>query len=104
MQNNNEDDMSNGLPPQMLNQVKKIKMQEAGKECSVCFSELHKGLLYSFIEKVIIFKTDEEVRKLPCSHIFHDGCLMPWLLRNTTCPNCRHNLFAFFSNNPTGEY
>jgi hypothetical protein len=51
MQNNNEDDISNGLPPQMLSQVKKIKMQEAGKECSVCFNELHKGLIFFFFRK-----------------------------------------------------
>ena len=48
MQNNNEEDITNGLPTEMLEKVKRIVMQEAGKECSVCFSELHKGLVLYF--------------------------------------------------------
>lgn len=29
---------------------------------------------------------------LPCRHIFHGSCLLPWLSRQTTCPSCRFNL------------
>lgn len=24
-----------------------------------------------------------------CGHVFHTGCLRPWLATNPTCPNCR---------------
>lgn len=33
------------------------------------------------------FKTGVDVRKLPCGHIFHPGCIDPWLLSfAATCP------------------
>lgn len=33
------------------------------------------------------FAENENVRILPCSHIYHQGCIDPWLLnKNDTCP------------------
>jgi len=49
----------------------------AKEECSVC---------------VVGFKLEDEAYKLPCKHIFHNDCLLPWLKMNNTCPNCRHQL------------
>ena len=34
---------------------------------------------------------------LSCSHIFHFGCLARWILKNQTCPYCRHAANAFES-------
>jgi len=42
--------------------------------CSICLEE---------------FKYDEELKKLKCDHIFHKGCLEPWLNKNNKCPICR---------------
>jgi cell division septation protein DedD len=28
---------------------------------------------------------------LDCSHTFHNDCVLDWLVRKPTCPNCRHN-------------
>jgi hypothetical protein len=30
------------------------------------------------------------ITQLPCSHFFHDACLMPWLDAKKTCPICRY--------------
>jgi hypothetical protein len=38
------------------------------------------------------FKLDEEAKKLPCKHVFHTDCILPWLGRHNTCPMCRHEL------------
>ncbi|XP_057796481.1 uncharacterized protein LOC131012500 [Salvia miltiorrhiza] len=27
---------------------------------------------------------------MPCSHVFHDGCVKEWLRRSRTCPLCRY--------------
>jgi hypothetical protein len=35
---------------------------------------------------------DEAVVQLPCSHMFHRNCLLPWLAHHPTCPNCRLQL------------
>jgi len=38
----------------------------AGKnlQCSVCWED---------------FRLDEPVRKLPCEHVYHENCIIPWL-------------------------
>lgn len=34
----------------------------------------------------------KSVIQLPCSHLFHDACLMPWLNIKQNCPICRTEL------------
>lgn len=44
-------------------------------QCAVCFDD---------------YKVNEQdVRKLPCTHLFHEKCIFPWLKNNATCPVCR---------------
>ncbi|KFY82649.1 hypothetical protein V500_10407 [Pseudogymnoascus sp. VKM F-4518 (FW-2643)] len=39
------------------------------------------------------FAENENVRILPCSHIYHQRCIDPWLLNlSSTCPLCRKPL------------
>jgi len=33
-------------------------------QCSVCWED---------------FRLDEPVRKLPCEHVYHENCIIPWL-------------------------
>ncbi|KAK8961895.1 E3 ubiquitin-protein ligase RING1-like [Platanthera guangdongensis] len=35
---------------------------------------------------------DSEVRKLPCSHLYHPSCILPWLRMRNSCPICRYEL------------
>lgn len=41
------------------------------------------------------FEVGLPVTQLPCSHIFHHDCVMPWLESKRTCPICRF-FFSFF--------
>lgn len=46
-----------------------------GSHCAVCLDG---------------FRLGEEASRLPCRHVFHRGCVMPWLVeRSGTCPTCR---------------
>ncbi|KAF6096704.1 ring finger protein 126 [Phyllostomus discolor] len=49
----------------------------SGLECPVCKDDYELG---------------EHVRQLPCNHLFHDGCIVPWLEQHDSCPVCRKSL------------
>ncbi|OPJ85672.1 hypothetical protein AV530_009229 [Patagioenas fasciata monilis] len=50
---------------------------EAGLECPVCKED---------------YAPAEQVRQLPCNHLFHSSCIVPWLELHDTCPVCRKSL------------
>lgn len=47
-------------------------------QCAVCFEDY--------------LVNEADVRKLPCTHLFHEKCIFPWLKNNATCPVCRARL------------
>ncbi|XP_062149961.1 probable E3 ubiquitin-protein ligase RHC2A [Alnus glutinosa] len=46
------------------------------RECSICLEEFCSGL-------------EPEVVCMPCSHVYHRGCIVRWLQRSHLCPLCR---------------
>ncbi|KAA0714491.1 E3 ubiquitin-protein ligase RNF165 [Triplophysa tibetana] len=56
----------------------KIGMDEeeldTDEKCTICLSMLEDG---------------EDVRRLPCMHLFHQACVDQWLATNKKCPICR---------------
>lgn len=72
-----------GLSNETISQVAMFRWGEEGTnpdvqtQCMVCLSE---------------FETGEEVRKLPCNHVFHASCIDEWLRRCTDCPICKANV------------
>ncbi|KAM6432255.1 E3 ubiquitin-protein ligase RNF181 [Liasis olivaceus] len=78
-------DWDHRLPPpaarravESLPEVRVTALQaDKGLKCPVCLLE---------------FEEQERVRKMPCQHLFHAGCILPWLGKTNSCPLCRHEL------------
>ncbi|KJE90778.1 hypothetical protein, variant 1 [Capsaspora owczarzaki ATCC 30864] len=52
--------------------------QQEPDTCAVCIEE---------------FAVGENLRVLPCNHLFHDACIVPWLTQQrSTCPICKRDV------------
>ncbi|KAI9828947.1 MAG: hypothetical protein M1819_006446 [Sarea resinae] len=62
---------------------------DEGLVCSICTDDFIKG---------------QDIRVLPCKHMFHPECIDPWLLNvSGTCPLCRVDLHPTISNTSNDE-
>ena len=55
----------------------KIAPQDRDMSCVVCHCPFSKG---------------DTCIRMPCLHIFHEQCILPWLKIRNSCPTCRHEL------------
>nr|VDD15615.1 unnamed protein product [Brassica oleracea] len=40
------------------------------------------------------FELKSSAKEMPCNHIYHPDCILPWLAIRNSCPVCRHELPA----------
>ncbi|KAF5818084.1 putative transcription factor C2H2 family [Helianthus annuus] len=80
------DSSSSGRPPASITVVENLSsvvITDEGFEnntvCAVCKDEIGVGLI---------------AKKLPCDHLYHGDCILPWLGIRNTCPVCRYELLT----------
>lgn len=56
---------------------KESQIPNDNKECMICMDE---------------FKVGDELRRLPCLHVYHPDCIDKWLKTNPTCPICKSDV------------
>ena len=63
-----------------------VRVEDTTDKCTICLSDFEEG---------------EDVRRLPCMHLFHVECVDQWLKTNKCCPICRVDIdhkIAFMGN------
>ena len=80
----NGETTNQGMSREQINEIPIISFEKnsqtaKGEEekCSICITEYENG---------------EKIRKLPCSHLFHPECVDTWLVQNSSCPVCKHDI------------
>eukprot|EP01083_Nonionella_stella_P071617 192499_1 len=71
-----------GPPPaakSSVDQLPEVEIQASltSSDCAVCKES---------------FSVGEKVKEMPCEHLYHADCILPWLQRHNTCPVCRYEL------------
>lgn len=79
------DGLRRGAPPaavSVLNDLPCLVVKEDHEQldslsCAICKDSLFVGTV---------------VNRLPCSHLYHPSCILPWLASRNSCPLCRYEL------------
>lgn len=74
-----------GAPPAAVSFVRSLaslvisedQEKQDGLVCAICKDSLTAGTV---------------VNQLPCFHLYHHSCILPWLSARSTCPLCRYEL------------
>ncbi|KAK3812314.1 MAG: hypothetical protein J3Q66DRAFT_54912 [Benniella sp.] len=70
-------DASNTLPLENLNPEEQALDDQMSPSCAICLCD---------------YEDLEELRHLPCDHIFHKDCVDEWLKLKRTCPLCKYDI------------
>ncbi|KAK9925978.1 hypothetical protein M0R45_023234 [Rubus argutus] len=62
--------------------LERVEIQGCDQQCMVCLDEIPKG---------------SEAACMPCSHVYHESCIVNWLDKSNLCPLCRFEMPAEYA-------
>lgn len=81
-----QDDTSRrGAPPAAASFVDSLPLTVISEE-----HQKSEGLACAICKDLLTIGT--EVNRLPCLHLYHPSCILPWLSARNSCPLCRYEL------------
>ncbi|KAF9671902.1 hypothetical protein SADUNF_Sadunf12G0098700 [Salix dunnii] len=85
-----------GLPPALVSAIEALPIVKITEQhlmndmhCPVCKE---------------VFEVGGDVMELTCKHLYHSGCVVPWMNLHNTCPVYRYELRDESDNDLPGEY
>lgn len=76
----------NTLPHKYKRIRRPSESDEDAEKCAICLS---------------LFEMENDVRRLPCMHLFHMDCVDQWLVTNKHCPICRVDIETHLTKDAT---
>ena len=81
--------ISRQVRPLLEPEKKKIEHEN----CSICLNSTEKMSKWTRLSKGLsTVEIEPENITLACQHTFHTPCIMKWLQKHDTCPNCRNKI------------
>ncbi|XP_068152555.1 uncharacterized protein [Drosophila tropicalis] len=77
----------NTLPHKYRRVRRPSETDEDAEKCAICLS---------------LFEIENDVRRLPCMHLFHTDCVDQWLVTNKHCPICRVDIETHMAKDALG--
>lgn len=74
-----------GAPPAAKSTVESLA------RATVCQNQVDSGAALCVICREMVC-VEESARQLPCKHMYHSQCILPWLSVRNSCPICRYEL------------
>ncbi|KAL2899727.1 E3 ubiquitin-protein ligase RING1-like [Bienertia sinuspersici] len=79
------DNSRRGAPPAAISFIDNLPLVIISDE-----HQKHDGLACAICKDLLMIGT--EVNQLPCFHLYHPACILPWLSARNSCPLCRYEL------------
>ncbi|KAI9175025.1 hypothetical protein LWI28_026318 [Acer negundo] len=57
--------------------LEKTRVEDCSRQCVICLEEISIG---------------SEATRMPCSHVYHQDCIVTWLKQSNHCPLCRFQM------------
>ncbi len=90
MQNDNN---RYGNPPaskKVIDSLEKVTVSEENIKCLRKDSNIDEEVSCSVCKDH--FEVSQDLVYLPCKHVYHEDCILPWLKERNSCPTCRFEL------------